>query len=577
VAYTSEIEKLEARYRENPKGRNFAPLADAYRKAGLIDNAIELCQVGLQLHPDYVSGHIVHGRCLVDKKDDAGAESVFRRVLDLDPENILALKVLAEISERNERFDQAMEWLNRLLMADPMNGEAADGLSRVRGKAASTPTQPTPAVQKPVEVVAVAPAPEAPAADAPLQVEHEELEIGAVVSADPAARPGRLSIEYMEGPFGDGLADAPTKAIVKPDFELERTSEPPVTASSAATGEVQSYDGSVDFNAVAAEATGLEGLEVDEPVAPVNPDAGVSVEGLARTQYEGSGLFRVDTELPPETAANADTVDLPLIMPEDLEPVPAAPVAGTMRQPSAPVRPEPPPPMPVVDDNGAADTEALSQAEPLMTETMAELYLQQGHREDALRVYEALAAQRPRDGRLQHKVAELVTPKPRHSSSGQSAAAFLKGILSARPGAPAPPPLTVAPPQAPPPPAPPPPEAVAPLAQGGHPDALAPGTATRPASDTISLDSVFGDEGGRGSVPALSEPVREQPTKLPAASGGFSFDDFFGTSANPGQGEGADKGQPNNARPPRHSGRPRSPEQEEDLDQFQAWLKSLKA
>lgn len=235
--------------------------------------------------------------------------------------------------------------------------------------------------------------------------------------------------------------------------------------------------------------------------------------------------------------------------------------------------------MPVLDDNGAADTEALSQAEPLMTETMAELYLKQGHREDALRVYEALAAQRPQDGRLQHKVAELVTPKPRHSGGGQSAAAFLKGILSARPGAPAPAPLTVAPPPAPPPPPPPPrpPEAVAPPAQGGHPDALSPGTPTRPASDAISLDSVFGDEGGRGSVPALSEPVREQPNKLPPASGGFSFDDFFGTSATPGQGEGAGKGQQSNSRPPRHSGRPRSPEQEEDLDQFQAWLKSLKA
>jgi tetratricopeptide (TPR) repeat protein len=567
VAYTSEIEKLEARYRENPKGRNFAPLADAYRKAGLIDNAIELCQVGLQLHPDYVSGHIVHGRCLVDKKDDAGAESVFRRVLDLDPENILALKVLAEISERNERFDQAMEWLNRLLMADPMNGEAADGLSRVRGKAASTPTQPTPVVQKPVEVVAVAATPEPPVADAPLQVEHEELELGAAVSTDPAARPGRLSIEYMEGPFGDGLADAPTKAIVKPDFELERTSEPPVTAPSAATDEVQSYDGTVDFNAVAAEATGLEGLEVDEPDTPVKPDAEVSMEGLARTQYEGSGLFKVEAELLGETA-DPPSVDLPLIMPDDLEPAHPPPAA-----------PEPAPLMPVIDDNGAADTEALSQAEPLMTETMAELYLKQGHREDALRVYEALAAQRPQDGRLQHKVAELVTPKPRPSGSGQSAAAFLKGILSARPGAPAPPPLTVAPPPAPPPPPPRPPEAVAPPAQGGHPDALSPGTPTRPASDAISLDSVFGDEGGRGSVPALSEPVREQPNKLPPASGGFSFDDFFGTSATPGQGggEGAGKGQQSNSRPPRHSGRPRSPEQEEDLDQFQAWLKSLKA
>jgi hypothetical protein len=107
----------------------------------------------------------------------------------------------------------------------------------------------------------------------------------------------------------------------------------------------------------------------------------------------------------------------------------------------------------------------------------------------------------------------------------------------------------------------------------GQPAPPAPGTPTRPASDTISLDSVFGDEGGRGSIPVLSEPVPEKPSKLPPATGGFSFDDFFGTSAPASGGKGA----ASNSRPPRPSGRSRSPEQEEDLDQFQAWLKSLKA
>ncbi len=550
MAYASEIEKLEARYRENPKGRNFAPLADAYRKAGLIDNAIDLCQAGLEHHPDYVSGYIVLGRCLVDKKDDAAAENVFRRVLDLDPENILALKVLAEVAERNERFDQAMEWLNRLLLADPMNGEAADGLSRVRGKAAVSPTQPTPVIPKPGS----APAPE-PVAEVPLQVEHEELEI---VSGDAGPKPPRLSIEFMEGPFNAaGLAEAPTASLEKPDFVLERTSEPPASSTDA-TEEVQSYDGSIDFKRVAAEAATPEGIQFDEPVAAEEvPD--LMVEGLARTQYEGSGLFKVDNPLPPEPAAAEPTTDLPLIMPEDLEPPSHAEALA---------------PLQLTDDDAADETAGLSQAEPLVTETMAELYLQQGHHDEALRVYEALAAQHPQDERLQEKVAQLVTPKPRQSGSGQSAAAFLKGILSSRPGAPAPPPLKMT--------APPPAPTPAPIAEGllspsgdGQPDPPAPGTPTRPAADAISLDSVFGDEGGRGSVPALSEPVPEKASKLPAATGGFSFDDFFGTSAAPAQGSG--KGSASDSRPPRPSGRSRSPEQEEDLDQFQAWLKSLKA
>jgi hypothetical protein len=76
-------------------------------------------------------------------------------------------------------------------------------------------------------------------------------------------------------------------------------------------------------------------------------------------------------------------------------------------------------------------------------------------------------------------------------------------------------------------------------------------------------------------MPAFSGQEPGKPSKLPPATGGFSFDDFFGTSAAPAS--GTDKGPAPSARPPRPTGRSRSPEQEEDLDQFQAWLKSLKA
>jgi tetratricopeptide (TPR) repeat protein len=603
VAYTSEIEKLEARYRENPKGRNFAPLADAYRKAGLIDNAIELCQTGLQLHPDYVSGHIVHGRCLVDKKDDTGAEVVFRKVLDLDPENILALKVLAEISERNEHFGEAAEWLNRLLLADPMNGEAADGLSRVRGKAAAQPPPPEPAPPEPAPVEMALPElslepesvtveepvgtllqqsdePETPAAarDVPLVVEHEELELKPV----DAAAQRRLSIEYMEGPFDAGISEGPTAAMERPEFELERTSEPPAEPA------IQPFDG-VDFDQVA-DVGPVEGIVLEEAPA-LAPDPEVRVEGLARTQYEGSGMFRLDNQPPPapseppEERATSPVADLPLIMPEEVDspPAPWPEAARPSREtepleaPLVPAAAAAPPPLLLPDDDGAADTAALSQAEPVVTETMAELYLRQGHRDEALQVYQALSAQRPDDVRLRRKVAELSAPpsRGRTSGSGQTAGAFLKGILSARPGAPAPV-------LAPEPPADQPPSSASDELDGqanGPAERVdlevpAPGTPTRPASDTISLDSVFGDEGGRGSVPALPESAPEQPAKLPVASGGFSFDDFFGAATVPASG-GAGKAP--GSRPSRPSGRNRSPEQEEDLDQFQAWLKSLKA
>src|SRR5437899_5793355 len=148
------------RWAENPKGRNFAPLADAYRKAGELDRAIELCKSGLERHPDYVSAHIVYGRCFLDLKNDTAASQVFRRVLELDPENVLGLKLLADIAERGGRYEEATEWLSRLLNADPMNGDAAEALARAKGKVAQAAPKPMAPPTAKVSVTAPGPKPE---------------------------------------------------------------------------------------------------------------------------------------------------------------------------------------------------------------------------------------------------------------------------------------------------------------------------------------------------------------------------------------------------------------------------------
>jgi len=196
VAYTSEIDKLEARFRDNPKGRNFAPLADAYRKAGLIDNAIDLCQNGLKLHPDYVSAYIVYARCLVDKKDDGAALGVFKQVLGLDGENIIALRGLAELAERNGKYAEEVEWLARLLNADPMNGDAAEALARAKGKAAATTPMPKPdfAVEHEEPTAVELKRPSRPSAAAP-EVENFENPISFNPSAHAAARADGLEVQ----------------------------------------------------------------------------------------------------------------------------------------------------------------------------------------------------------------------------------------------------------------------------------------------------------------------------------------------------------------------------------------------
>jgi len=552
VPYTSEIEKLERRYAENPKGRNFAPLADAYRKAGQVDQAIELCKSGLERHPDYVSAHIVHGRCLIDQKNDAGAEQVFRKVLELDPENVIAFKVLAEIAGHGRRFDEAVAWLTKLLAADPMNGDAAEALAVARGKAAQAPP-----VAKPT-----APAP-------------------------PVAR------------------------RAQPDFVVEHTSVQPVTpaaATPAAASDLETFDGTLDFNAVAHNAAKADGLEVQEDVVLKASD--VVVEGLARTHYEASGMFTPDSAAPAAPAARAapprpappappapptapgrgpepedddlPTVDLPLIMPDDVAPAPLP-----ARRP-APPRPPAPPPAParvsapvaaavtLSDDDGAADTAALSRAEPVLTETMAELYLRQGHPDEALRVYRALLAQRPADGRLRARVEALSSGRERGRGTGSGGApggrgltvqAFLRALLAGRPGTTAAPPGPIA--------------AASSLdsAFGVAPSEAEPmpGEPTRAAPDNISLDQVFGDDSGRPSPGPEARVAAAAPAHPAPSPAGFSFDEFFASGGGPGAPPSA-AATPPPAAAPVSGARTKLPAEEDGaLDQFQAWLKGLKA
>jgi tetratricopeptide (TPR) repeat protein len=103
----TEIEKLERRYAENPQGLTFAPLAEVHRKNGEVARALELLRAGLELHPNYIPASIVLGRCHWDQGDLPAAEAAFSHVLRLDDENVIALKSLADVSERLERFTEA--------------------------------------------------------------------------------------------------------------------------------------------------------------------------------------------------------------------------------------------------------------------------------------------------------------------------------------------------------------------------------------------------------------------------------------------------------------------------------------
>src|SRR4030095_13285005 len=119
---------------------------------------------GLELHPNYIPASIVLGRCHQDLNDLPSAAAAFAHGLRLDDENVIALKSLADISERLERYTEAENWLRRLVAVDRSNDDAKEQLLRVQAAKPTgiAPSDPPPAQSKDKEeakVYAPAPAP----------------------------------------------------------------------------------------------------------------------------------------------------------------------------------------------------------------------------------------------------------------------------------------------------------------------------------------------------------------------------------------------------------------------------------
>jgi len=240
---------------------------------------------------------------------------------------------------------------------------------------------------------------------------------------------------------------------------------------------------------------------------------------------------------------------------------------------------------------------------PFVTETMAELYLKQGFRTEALAVYEQLSAANPSDERLAERVASLRTETAPAAVAGPPVREFFARFASRRPweraAAAAPPseddfaagapelsgPATATEEAAPTAPA---AEARptatdAPAPSGGSIDALfgnkptattedsaasalsqafggtpdtpqIPGNPSRPATGELTLDSVFREGGARGG----------------RNSQGFSFDQFFSQNA---EGDRTSGGPSSQEKPA--SGEP-AERTADDIEQFNSWLQGLK-
>jgi tetratricopeptide (TPR) repeat protein len=127
------LEDLRRRVQQDPSSIAFAQLAEEYRRSGQSQEAVDVCRAGLAIHPAYLSARVTLGRALLDLQHLEDAQRELEHVLKSAPENLAAIRGLAEIHHRSGSLAEALvHYRAALALArnDPDLEETVNDLAR---------------------------------------------------------------------------------------------------------------------------------------------------------------------------------------------------------------------------------------------------------------------------------------------------------------------------------------------------------------------------------------------------------------------------------------------------------------
>lgn len=106
---STRIEELRRRLQKDPASIAFAQLAEEYRRAGRFQEAIDASRAGLKVHEGYLSARVTLGRSLLEIGELDAARAELNDVLRAAPQNLAAIRGLAEVHRRRGELPEALE------------------------------------------------------------------------------------------------------------------------------------------------------------------------------------------------------------------------------------------------------------------------------------------------------------------------------------------------------------------------------------------------------------------------------------------------------------------------------------
>lgn len=417
----SRIEELEKKLAADPNSRIFVQLAEEYRKQGLLENAIEICEQGLTKHPQYPSARVALGRALLEAQSFDRASEEFEAVLAQIPDNILANKFLGETYHRLGRYDEAIQKYQIARTLSPEDMELDGKIEAVKAEMAAG--GPPAGAAQPAAGTAAAATPSPPPPASPS------------TSPTPPSPPTPMNLSLgappplpQPEPLEPTLVDARAVLPEIPDGPDRDFGPPPLPDDLDPEDEI--------LTSPQDDLPPIPLVEVDEPMV-----------------LEGSPYANLDSapEPPPldpvPIVSSMEAFEMtPPLSPathEPLDPDPPAP-PPPLEPPTLEAEPPPlpePSELPHVDAVPIYDEAAKQLATPaeadggtdIETETMAELYASQGHFDRAVLVYRNLLVRDPNETKYLERIEEL---EMLANASAESAPAAPGGRVEPRGDAP---------------------------------------------------------------------------------------------------------------------------------------------
>jgi tetratricopeptide (TPR) repeat protein len=238
-----EIEKLREKVEKDPNSKLYVPLAEEYRKEGMLDEAVEVLQKGIERQPGYMSARVSLGKIYLEKGHMDEARAEFEQVVKVIPDNLYSHKKLAEIYRDTGERDLAIRAFRTFLKLNPMDAEALNSLRDLEGM--YTEQSPAKPKETGVSVVKEAEVNEGPDSEAMSleQTFHEQIPSGPTES-------GEELNAFKESLFGvNSGSDAETPDKLFDEEEIAVVEEIPEEADkewsfveTGSTPEIDSFD-----------------------------------------------------------------------------------------------------------------------------------------------------------------------------------------------------------------------------------------------------------------------------------------------------------------------------------------------